>query len=199
MKFVLASRNEKKLREMRAILEGEGIEVLSQAELGLDLDPEETGQSFEENAIIKARAVMEASGMAAISDDSGLAVDALGGAPGVYSARYTGNHSDSDEDRNRLLLSNMKDVKQRDAKFVSYAAAVFPNGDTVTAAGECRGTIAHAPKGSGGFGYDPIFMLPDGTMMSELTAEEKNRISHRAQAMKLLKIKLTEYMNNADK
>ena len=121
-------------------------------------------------------------------------MDALGGAPGVYSARYTGDHNDSDEARYRLLLENMKNVKQRSAKFVSYAAAVFPNGDVVSACGECVGSIALAPRGSGGFGYDPVFLLPDGRMMSELSAEEKNVISHRAAALAALKTKLTEYL-----
>ena len=199
MKFVLASQNPKKLTEMRAILSASGVEVISQKEAGIHVDPEETGSTFEENAVIKARAVMEASGLPAISDDSGLAVDALSGAPGVLSARYTGDHNDSDEARYRLLLKNMEGVKQRSAKFVSYAAAVFPNGDVITACGACEGSIALAPRGSGGFGYDPVFLMPDGRMMSELSADEKNAVSHRAAALAALKNKLTEYMNNADK
>ncbi|MBP5167391.1 MAG: RdgB/HAM1 family non-canonical purine NTP pyrophosphatase [Oscillospiraceae bacterium] len=199
MKFVLASQNPKKLLELRAILSAEGVEIISREEAGVTVDPEETGETFEENAVIKARAVMEASGLPALADDSGLVVDALGGAPGVRSARYTGDHNDSDEARYLLLLENMRDVKQRSAKFVSYAAAVFPNGDVITACGECRGSIAHAPRGSGGFGYDPVFMMPDGRMMSELSPDEKNAVSHRAAALTALKKKLTEYMNDADK
>ena len=111
MKFVLASQNPKKLLEMRAVLSAVGVEVISQEEAGVNIDPEETGDTFEENAVIKAKAVMEASGLPAVSDDSGLVVDALGGAPGVHSARYTGDHNDSDEARYRLLLENMKNVK----------------------------------------------------------------------------------------
>ena len=200
MKFVLASQNPKKLLEMRAVLSAVGVEVISQEEAGVNIDPEETGDTFEENAVIKAKAVMEASGLPAVSDDSGLVVDALGGAPGVHSARYTGDHNDSDEARYRLLLENMKNVKQRSAKFVSYAAIAFPNGDVITACGTCSGSIALAPRGSGGFGYDPVFLLPDGRMMSELSADEKNAVSHRAAALTALKKKLTEYnTEHADK
>ena len=199
MKYVLASKNPKKLIEMRDILSSLGIEVISQSEAGVDVDAEETGTTFEENALIKARAVTLASGLPAIADDSGLAVDALGGAPGVYSARYTGSHDDSDEDRYNLLLENMKNVQQRSARFVSCIAVTFPGGDVLTARGECVGSIARAPLPGGGFGYDPVFMLPDGRMMSQLKAQEKNALSHRGAALREIKVKLTEYMKNADK
>ena len=145
--FVLASKNKKKLAEMQTILGEQGIQVLSQAQAGVDLDPEETGLTFEENAIIKARAVSEASGLPAIADDSGLMVDALDGAPGVFSARYGGSHELSDEYRWKLLLKNMEGMEQRTAKYVSVIAAVFPDGRILTARGECHGEIAESPRG----------------------------------------------------
>ena len=190
--FVLASKNKKKLAEMQTILGSQGIRVLSQAQAGVDLDPEETGLTFEENAIIKARAVSEASGLPAIADDSGLMVDALGGAPGVFSARYGGSHELSDEYRWKLLLQNMEGMEQRAAKYVSVIAAVFPDGRILTARGECHGEIAESPRGEGGFGYDPIFRLPDGRHMAEIDMEEKNRISHRAIALAEMQRKLME-------
>ena len=190
--FVLASKNKKKLAEMQTILGEQGIQVLSQAQAGVDLDPEETGLTFEENAIIKARAVSEASGLPAIADDSGLMVDALDGAPGVFSARYGGSHELSDEYRWKLLLKNMEGMEQRAAKYVSVIAAVFPDGRILTARGECHGEIAESPRGDGGFGYDPIFRLPDGRHMAEIDMEEKNRISHRAIALAEMQRKLME-------
>ena len=190
--FLLASKNAKKLAEMQTILGQQGIQVLSQAQAGVDLDPEETGTTFEENAIIKAKAVSDASGLPAIADDSGLMVDALDGAPGVYSARYGGSHELSDEYRWKLLLKNMEDMEQRAAKYVSVIAAVFPDGKILTARGECHGEIAREPRGEGGFGYDPVFRLPDGRHMAEIGIEEKNRISHRAIALAEMQKKLTE-------
>ena len=190
--FVLASKNKKKLAEMQTILGEQGAQVLSQAQVGVDLDPEETGLTFEENAIIKAKAVSEASGLPAIADDSGLMVDALDGAPGVFSARYGGSHELSDEYRWRLLLKNMEGMEQRAAKYVSVIAAVFPDGRVLTARGECHGEIAEEPRGDGGFGYDPIFRLPDGRHMAEINIEEKNRISHRAIALAEMQKKLME-------
>ncbi len=190
--FVLASKNAKKLAEMRTILGQQGVQVLSQAQVGIDLEPEETGLTFEENAVIKARAVSMASGLPAIADDSGLMVDALDGAPGVFSARYGGSHELSDEFRWRLLLKNMEGREQRAAKYVSVIAAVFPDGRVLTARGECHGEIADSPRGEGGFGYDPIFRLPDGRHMAEISIEEKNRISHRAIALAEMQKKLME-------
>ena len=190
--FVLASKNAKKLAEMRTILGQQGVQVLSQAQVGIDLEPEETGLTFEENAVIKARAVSMASGLPAIADDSGLMVDALDGAPGVFSARYGGSHELSDEFRWRLLLKNMEGREQRAAKYVSVIAAVFPDGRVLTARGECHGEIADNPRGEGGFGYDPIFRLPDGRHMAEISIEEKNRISHRAIALAEMQKKLME-------
>ena len=146
MKLVLASKNAKKLVEMNDILSHLGIEVCSEAEAGVDLEVEETGTTFEENSLLKAKAVMEASGLPAIADDSGLCVDCLNGAPGVYSARYGGEGLD-DPARYRLLLENMRGQMTRTAKFVSVITCCFPNGDVLTARGECPGTIAYAQIG----------------------------------------------------
>lgn len=183
MKVVLASHNQKKMVEMKAILSQMGVEVLSQAEVGVDLEPEETGTTFEENARIKAQAVMQATGLPAIADDSGLMVDALGGDPGVYSARYGGPGLD-DTGRWQLLLKNMAGESNRACKFVSVICCAFPDGGEVMARGECPGILAQGPSGDGGFGYDPIFYLPQlGKTMAQLTPEEKNQISHRARAL----------------
>ena len=192
MRFVLASNNPGKLREMREILSELGVEVLSQREAGISVEPEETGTTFAENALIKARAAMEASGLAAIADDSGIVVEALGGAPGVYSARYGG--CATDEERTRLLLKNMENEEHRAAKFVSDIAVVFPNGDELVTAGECAGELTREPRGENGFGYDPIFYMPCfGRTLAEVTAEEKNGVSHRGRALRAMKEKLTEY------
>ena len=195
MKLVLASKNKKKLIEMNDILSQLGIEVCSEADAGVDIDVEETGTTFEENSQLKASAVMQASGLPAIADDSGLCVDCLNGAPGVYSARYGGEGLD-DTARYRLLLENVRGQMPRTAKFVSVITCCFPNGDVITARGECPGTIAFAPMGEGGFGYDPIFFIPGlKKTFAQLTAEEKNAISHRGRALEAFKIKLEEYLN----
>ena len=194
MKFVLASHNRKKLAEMQEILRELGVEVVLQSDVGLDLEPEENGTTFAENAAIKAMAVMQASGLPAIADDSGLCVDALNGAPGVYSARYGGEGLD-DTGRYRLLLENMKGQMPRTAKFVSVITCCFPNGDVLTARGECPGTIAFAPQGEGGFGYDPVFFVPPlKKTFAQLTAEEKNAISHRGKALEVFQVKLEAYL-----
>ena len=194
MKMVLASKNQKKMKEMNEILSTMGVEVCLQADVGIDIDVEETGTTFEENSLLKAKAVMEASGLSAIADDSGLCVDALNGAPGVYSARYGGEGLD-DTGRYKLLLANMPKGEARTAKFVSVITCCFPNGDVLTARGECPGTIAFAPMGEGGFGYDPIFFLPKlKKTFAQLTAEEKNAISHRGLALEAFQEKLEEYL-----
>lgn len=194
MTFVLASNNAGKLKEMKALLSELGVDLISQSEAGLTLDVEENGATFAENAYIKAKAACVASGFPAISDDSGLCVEALGGAPGVYTARYGGSGL-TDEERYRLLLKNMERVEDRRAKFVSAIACVMPNGDVIRGYGECHGEILYAPKGDGGFGYDPIFGLPEkgGLSMSEISAEEKNVISHRGKAMVEFRKELIEY------
>ena len=194
MKLVLASKNKKKLVEMNDILSQLGVEVCSEAEAGVDVDVEETGTTFEENSLLKAKAVMEASGLPAIADDSGLCVDALGGAPGVYSARYGGEGLD-DTQRYQLLLENLKGISPRTAKFVSVITCCFPNGDVLSARGECPGTIAFAPLGEGGFGYDPVFWVPElKKTFAQVTAEEKNAISHRGKALQAFQVMLKEYL-----
>lgn len=195
MKLVLASQNKGKLKEMQAILGELGIEVVLQSELGLAVDVEETGTTFAENATLKAKAVMEASGLPAIADDSGLCVDWLQGAPGIYSARYGG--VDSDEERNQLLLNNMKGALDRSAYFHADIVCCFPNGDILNTAGDIFGTIAYAPNGEGGFGYDPIFFVPSlRKTLAQVPAEDKNAISHRGNALRAMAVKLKEYMEN---
>ena len=194
MKMVLASKNPKKMKEMNEILSGMGVEVCLQADVGIDIDVEETGTTFEENSLLKAKAVMEASGLPAIADDSGLCVDALNGAPGVYSARYGGDGLD-DTGRYRLLLANMPRGAARTAKFVSVITCCFPGGEVLTARGECPGTIAFAPMGEGGFGYDPVFFLPKlKKTFAQLAPEEKNAVSHRGRALEAFQAKLEEYL-----
>ena len=194
MKFVLASQNKHKLEEMQAILSAHGVEAVLQSDLGLHVDVEETGSTFAANAMLKAKAVMEASGLPAIADDSGVCCDALSGAPGVYSARYGGPELD-DAGRYLLLLANMQGAKTRAAHFTSAIACIFPNGDTIEAEGICPGTIAFAPQGTGGFGYDPVFFLPElRKTYAQLTPEEKAAVSHRGKALAVFDGKLRDYL-----
>ena len=194
MELILASNNRKKLAEMRRILAELGVEVISQREAGCNFEVDETGTTFAENAYLKAKAVTDATGKPAVADDSGLMVRALGGAPGIYSARFTGNHDDSDEDRVRFLLKKLDGAADRAAKFVSSICCTFPNGDTLRAEGECRGSILYAPRGENGFGYDPVF-LPEGfdRSMAELSPDEKDAISHRGKALGIFKEELKKY------
>jgi XTP/dITP diphosphohydrolase len=195
MKFVLATQNQKKLREMSDILSGFGVEVVTPKSLGIDLEVEETGTTFAENAMLKAKAICEAANLPAIADDSGLCVDALAGAPGVYSARYGGEGLD-DVGRYRLLLENLRGQTTRTAHFACAIACAFPNGDTLTAEGKVEGTIAFAPMGEGGFGYDPIFFYPPlRKTFGQLTAEEKHGISHRGKALEVFVKDLATYLN----
>ena len=184
MKVILASQNQHKLVELSAILSQLGFEIALESEYGLHVDVDETGTTFEENSLLKAEAVMKASGMPVLADDSGLMVDALDGAPGVYSARY--GHKSSDAERIAYLLENLKDVpaERRTAKFVCVITCLWPDGRRIAARGECPGQILFAPKGTGGFGYDPVFYLPElGMTYAELPSEQKNAISHRARAL----------------
>ena len=199
MRLILASNNAHKAREFREILAPLGIDVLTQSEAGCDFEADETGETFEENAYIKAEAAMRATGEAAVSDDSGLEVDALGGEPGVHSARYTGRHEDSDADRRAYLMKKLEGVEHRSARFVSAICCVFPNGDRLDARGTCEGRIATYEKGENGFGYDCMF-IPEGETrtMAELSADEKNAISHRGNALREFVRLLKEY-KNADK
>ena len=184
MKVVLASKNPHKLVEISKITEKFGMELVMESDLGVDIDVEETGLSFEQNSFLKAEAVMKASGLPVLADDSGLMVDSLDGAPGVYSARY--GHKNSDAERIDYLLANLKDVPagSRAAKFVCVITCLWPDGRKIVARGECPGEILFAPQGTGGFGYDPVFFLPElGKTYAELTPAEKNAISHRARAL----------------
>ena len=188
MKFIIATHNQKKLAELRRILSPLGIEALTADEAGIDFeDVEETGTTFEENAQIKALALYDGSGYGTIADDSGLCVDALDGAPGIYSARYSGEHG-NDAENIVLLLKNMENVpdEQRTARFVCAICCVMPDGTQFTVRGECEGKIGYECLGDGGFGYDPIFMLPEGRSMAELSKDEKDAISHRGNALKKL-------------
>ena len=220
MKLILASRNKKKIREMESILARhiEGVQILSLDDVGFEGDIEENGATYEENALIKARTAMQAAEnhiavaddriiaiaddriaaiaddrIIAIADDSGLSVDALNGAPGVYSARYAGGHGD-DAANNALLLQNLADVSpaERTARFVCCIACVFPDGREITVRGETEGLIIDDARGEGGFGYDPYFYYPPyGKTFAELTADQKNAISHRGKAI----AKLAESLN----
>ena len=184
MKVILASQNRHKLVELSAILSQLGFEIALESEYGLHVDVDETGTTFEENSLLKAAAVMKASGLPVLADDSGLMVDALDGAPGVYSARY--GHKSSDAERIDYLLENLKDVpaERRTAKFVCVITCLWPDGRKIAARGECPGQILLAPQGQGGFGYDPVFYLPElQKTYAELRPEEKNAISHRARAL----------------
>ena len=194
MKLVLASKNAHKLEELQAILADLGVEVVPESAVGVDIAVEETGTTFEENAYLKAHAVMEATGLPAVADDSGLCVDALNGAPGVYSARYGGEELD-DPGRCRLLMDNLRGMLDRRCKFVSCICCCFPDGSRLEARGECPGVIGYAPQGENGFGYDPIFFLPEKKKtFAQLTGEEKNAISHRGKALEKFKEELEKYL-----
>ena len=196
--FVIATNNPKKLREIDAILKLVGAGAITMREAGIDTDPEETGSTFEENAYIKAHAACVASGKPAIADDSGLEVDALDKAPGIYSARYC---EGSDSDRVDFLLKNMQGKQNRTARFVSAVCCAFPSGECITVRGECEGVIIEQPQGENGFGYDPVFFVPEqNCTFAQLAPEIKNKISHRAHALEKLAIELKKReIQNADK
>ncbi|MBR5479204.1 MAG: XTP/dITP diphosphatase [Clostridia bacterium] len=194
MKFVIATNNKKKLKELSAILETLGIDALSLKEAGVETDVEETGTTFAENARLKAENAMKITGLPAVADDSGLEVFALGGEPGIYSARYGGDLPD-DEARYMYLLSNMRGIEDRTARFVSTICCTFPEGEEILVEGEVRGEILEIAIGDGGFGYDPVFYLPDEECtMAQLSAERKNEISHRANALVKFKEELVKRM-----
>ena len=195
MKVVLASKNPHKLVEIRQITDKFGFDLILQSELGIDIDVEETGTTFEENSLIKARAVMEATGLPALADDSGIAVDALNGEPGVYSARYGFDESLDDWGRMMLLLRNTEHVPdgQRKEKFVCVISFVTPEGKIIQARGEIHGELTREPRGENGFGYDPIFYYPPfGQTTAEIPAEQKNQVSHRGNALRIFYEKLKE-------
>jgi len=187
MKVVLASKNKHKLVEISKITEKFGIDLVLQSELGIDLDVEETGTTFEENSFIKAEAVMKATGLPALADDSGIAVDALNGEPGIYSARYGFDESLDDWGRLLLLLKNTEHVPdgQRQAQFVCVITMVTPDGQVIQSRGEIHGELLREARGENGFGYDPIFYYPPyGKTTAEMSPEDKNQVSHRANALK---------------
>ena len=202
MQFVLASHNKKKLAELSAIVSSLGIEIIPLPEGAPE--PEENGKTFEENAIIKAKSAAEFTGLPALADDSGLCVDALDGAPGIYSARYC---EGTDEDRNAFLLKNMQDKENRACRFVCAIACVLADGETLTVRGECEGTLLRENHGAGGFGYDPLF-IPDecgvgktgkrpnteGRSYAQLTPDEKDAISHRGNALAKMEKKLPDFL-----
>lgn len=186
MKLAIATNNQHKLQEIRAILGDSFEELLSLKDLGIDVDVEETGTTLEENALIKARAILALSGIATLADDTGLMVDALNGAPGVYSARYAGEeHNDA---KNRaLLLKNLDGVKDRSAHFATVIALCYPDGKTLTASGRVNGEILLSERGTEGFGYDSLFFSTElGKTFAEATQAEKNSASHRGRALRAM-------------
>ena len=195
MKVVLASKNPHKLVEISQITEKFGMELVLESQLGVDIDVEETGSTFEENSFLKAETVMKATGLPALADDSGICVDALGGEPGIYSARYGFDDSLDDFGRLQLLLKNTENVPdgQRQAQFVCVITFVTPDGKVIQARGEVHGGLLRAPFGEGGFGYDPIFYYPPfGKSLAQVSPAEKNSVSHRANALKVFYEKLKE-------
>lgn len=201
MKLIAATNNQGKVKEIKSILGGLGFDVVSLRDMEIDIEIEENGETFEENALIKARTIALLTKHATIADDSGLCVDALGGAPGVYSARYAGEGA-SDKMLVCKLLSNMKDVpeNERGAHFVSAVALVLPDGREYVVRGSAGGHITYEPDGDGGFGYDPVFCSDEtGRTYARMSAEEKNAISHRFRALmeleKLLKKEKIDFEN----
>ena len=194
MKVLIASHNEHKIKELSRILAACSVEAVTAEELGVELsEPDENGATFAENALIKAKTACLESGVAAVADDSGLCVDALDGAPGLYSARYAPVGQ-----RKATLLKNMGDLphEKRTARFVASICCYLPNGDTVVAEGVCEGFIAFECRGDSGFGFDPIFELPCGKTFAELTSAEKDEVSHRGLALKAFAARLNDYVKS---
>lgn len=188
-RIIFATGNQKKMKEIREILADLDYEILSMKEAGVEMDIVEDGTTFEENALIKASAIAEVTGDLVLADDSGLEIDYFDKAPGVYSARYLGVDTPY-ETKNRIILERMEGVEEskRTARFVCVIAAVFPDGTKKTVRGTIEGRIAYESKGENGFGYDPIFFLPEyGMTSAEISPEEKNRISHRGKALQKIK------------
>lgn len=186
MKVLIASGNEHKKEEFKRILKPIGVKVITAKEIGISLDDvDETGKTFAENAYLKAHAAMKKSNMISIADDSGLCVDALGGAPGIYSARYAGPNA-SDSDRINKLLENLSDIpnNERTAKFVCSICCVFSDESVIRAEGTCNGTISKDVSGNGGFGYDPIFVYSGSTTFAQMSPEQKDKVSHRGNALR---------------
>ena len=198
MRMIAATKNKGKIREIENIFGKLGIEVVSAEDDGIDVEVEETGSSFIENSLIKARSIAMFCDSIVLADDSGLCVDALGGRPGIYSARYAGEGA-SDSEKVAKLLEEMKGVTERSAMFVTAAAVVFPDGREVTAMGEVRGYILDAPEGNNGFGYDPVFYSRElGKSFAMATDEEKNSVSHRSRALRALYEKIKDFPEMAE-
>jgi XTP/dITP diphosphohydrolase len=197
MKLILASNNKDKLREIKEILDGTGIEIISQREAGCDFEAIENGDTFEENARIKAKAAMERTGLACVADDSGIEINAMHGGPGIFSSRYVGDRTY--EEICHTVIEEIEGTDDRGADYYCAVVCIFPNGDEISVSGRTDGTIAFEPKGTGGFGYDPIF-VPDGytETMAEISEEEKNKISHRGRAFREFAKKLSDYMERKD-
>lgn len=195
-KIIFATQNQGKVKEIKKILEGLPVEVLTMGEAGIDIDIEENGTTFEENAVIKAEALTAYTDAIILADDSGLEIDCLNKEPGVYSARYLGKDTPY-EVKNQIILDRIRDIQdeERTARFVCAIAAAGKNIPTMVTLATIEGHIGHEAKGKNGFGYDPIFFINDfKKSTAELSAEEKNKISHRAKALEAMKVKLMEYL-----
>ena len=196
-RIIFATSNQGKMKEVRMILSDLDVEVLSMKEVGIQIDIEEIGKTFEENALIKAKAIHEITGALVLSDDSGLEVDYMDKAPGIYSARFLGEETSYDI-KNQYIIDQLKDAKEeeRTARFVCAIACVLPNGETATRRGTIEGVIAHTIEGENGFGYDPIFYVPEyHCTTAQLSPEQKNKISHRGKALVAMKQVIVEYLN----
>lgn len=199
MKIFIATKNQKKLAELERILTPMGFTVLSQKDFDTDFpEPVENGTTFEENALIKAKDGLKNTGLISVADDSGLCVDYLNGEPGIYSARYSGEHGNDDLNNQKVLLKlDGVPLEKRTCRYVAAIACVFPNGTSFTVRGECEGKFGFEPHGNGGFGYDPYFISKLG-VMAELSPEQKDSISHRGKALKLFKKELKKYIENTE-
>ena len=194
MIFAVATNNQKKLKEIQRILDSFGITAKTLKELNIETEIEENGTTFEENALIKAKTIAEICGLPTISDDSGLEVDALGGAPGVYTARFAGEHATDDQNIDKLLTElEGVEKEKRTARFVSAVCLYMPNGENTVCRGTCDGWIGWERIGDGGFGYDPVFMVGE-TSYSEMSPQEKDAISHRGSALRQLKEKISDFI-----
>lgn len=199
-KIIFATTNQGKVREVKMMMEGFDVELYTMKEAGINIDIVEDGTTFEENAIIKAKTIMEITGEIALADDSGLEVDYLDGAPGIYSARFLGENTSYDE-KNSYIIEKLKDAKgkERSARFVCAMAAAFPDGEVITCKGTIEGLIGYEQKGTNGFGYDPIVYVPEFEMTTgEMTPELKNSISHRGKALEQMKEILTRKLNELE-
>lgn len=202
MKFIIATNNPQKLVELERILSPLGINAVSPKDEGIYLeDVEENGSTFMENSFIKADAACKKTGLPAIADDSGICVDALNGEPGIYSARFAGENA-TDIDKNNLILKRLENTPESDrgAHYTCVVTCVFPNGDKIQVEGKCFGRIAYEPDGDGGFGYDPIFLY-NGVSFGKVSADEKDKVSHRGNALRMFKAELVKYLeeNNVNK